>query len=66
MKLLDLLIIILAAMFFAVLFNMVAEHDEANQARQIEGRAFEDAEMLIHEIRASGMIGLNLNENNEL
>ena len=66
MKLFDLLIIILAAMFFAVLFNLIAERDEANQARQIEGRAFEDAEMMIQEIRASGMIGLNLNDNNEL
>ena len=66
MKLLDLIIIILAAMFFAVLFNMVAERDEANQARRIEGRAFEDADMLIQEIRSSGMIGLNLNDNNEL
>ena len=66
MKRLDLLIIILAAMFFAVLFNLIAEREEDKQTHEIEGRAFEDAEMLIQEIRASGMIGLNLQDNNEL
>ena len=66
MKLLDLLIIILAAMFFAVLFNLIAEREEDKQTHEIEGRAFEDAAIRIHEIRQSGMIGLNLNGNPEL
>ena len=66
MKLIDLIIIILAAMFFAVLFNMIAERDDAKQAEEIESRAFEDAEIRAHEIRQSGIIGLNLNGNSEL
>ena len=63
MKLLDLLIILLAAMFFAVLFNWIVEREEDKQAQQIEGRAFEDAAIRAHEVRQSGMIGLN-NERN--
>ena len=66
MKPLDLLIIVTAALFFYAVFNSIAARQDAKAMTEIERLEFDEARMLINEIRQSGMIGLNLNDNNEL
>lgn len=66
MKPIDLLIIVTAAVFFYAVFNSIAKRQDAKAVTEIERLEFEEARMLINEIRQSGMIGLNLYNNNEL
>ena len=66
MKLIYLLIVIAASMLFCVVFSSIAERQDAKAMTEIERLEFEEARMLINEIRQSGMIGLNLNGNPEL
>jgi protein-arginine kinase activator protein McsA len=67
MKYLILILIILAScgFFFAVL-NHIADRQDKKAMDEIERREFEEAALLIHHIRASEAIGLNLKGNPEL
>lgn len=66
MKITDLLFIIIGAIMFAIISGIVFDREAEKEDRQNIDRAFEDAAIRAHEIRQSGIIGLNLNQNPEL
>jgi len=66
MRPIDLLIITLAALFFFAVFNHIAERADRKAMTEIERLEFDEARLLINEIRQSGLIGLNLNHNPEI
>ena len=62
-----LILIILASFgFFYAALNHIADRQDKKAMDEIERREFEEAALLIHQIRASEAIGLNLRGNPEL
>ena len=65
MAIIVLLVTLSAGLFFAI-FNIVADRMEENDREREESEQVESAYMLQHQIRMSGVYGMNVNFNPEI